>query len=103
MLKIEHATEHVVLLASGEIDAATEPALEQAGSALLAAHDATDLVIDFSAVTFCDSACLRLLLKLRDIAQSTGGSVRVRGATGIVARVFEVTGLGEIFGVRPAG
>jgi anti-anti-sigma factor len=102
LLKIENAADQVVLVASGEIDAATAPALAEAGTVLLA-EEATALVIDFSEVTFCDSAGLRVLLKLHDAAGVSGGSLRVRGATGLVARVFEVTGLGALFSTAPSG
>ena len=103
LLKIEHAADHVVLAVTGEVDAATVPALEEAATALLAADEATALALDFSGVTFCDSAGLRVLLKLRDAASVNGGSVRIRGASGLVARVFEVTGLGPLFDLPPTG
>jgi anti-anti-sigma factor len=103
LLKIEHAADQVVLAVTGEIDAATCSTLEQAGTTLLVADEATTLVLDFAEVTFCDSACLRVLLKLRDAASVNGGSVQIRGASGLVARVFEVTGLGPLFGMPPTG
>jgi anti-anti-sigma factor len=102
-LAVERTDGQAVLTVSGEIDMVTAPTLHQAAEALLLSQDVQDVVVDLSAVTFCDSSALRVLLQLRMTADRLGGAVHVRGASGTVARIFEVTGLDTVFKMPPTG
>ncbi len=50
----------------------------------------TELVLDFAAVTFCGSGCIRLLIETSNRLQATGGSLVIRNAQSIVRRAFSV-------------
>jgi anti-anti-sigma factor len=55
------------------------------------------IVIDCSALEFCDSTGLNVLLATRMDAEAAGGHVHLAGMRPIVARVFEITGAGAVF------
>jgi anti-sigma B factor antagonist len=70
------------------------------GSTLLAADNqlqgligkgVTRLVLDLSAVPYCDSAGLGVLVHTYGLAEQNGGKVRICGASGRVAGVFKMT------------
>lgn len=50
----------------------------------------TELVLDFTAVTFCGSGCIRLLIETANRLKGTGGSLIIRNAQSIVRRAFSV-------------
>ena len=69
---------------SGEADIATLALLRQE-VALLTAMDRADAVVDVTHLTFCDVASAHLILSARRTKPLT-----LRGATGSVARVFDL-------------
>jgi anti-anti-sigma factor len=82
---------HVVAL-SGELDTAgadyvSEVLVEVAGSRVVA---------DLSGLTFIDAAGIAALLSARRQISARGHELQLRGATGIVRRVFESVGLKEL-------
>jgi anti-sigma B factor antagonist len=90
------------LVASGEIDLASSPGLRQELQDLIDAG-ARRVVVDLSAVTFIDSSGLGVLVgvlnRLDDVG---GGTLELCGLTGPVRKVFEITGLHEVFTIRDA-
>jgi anti-anti-sigma factor len=84
----------VVVVPEGEIDLSTVDELQAELDA--AAAEAADVVLDLRAVSFIDSAGIRLVLET-DRALKTAGSefAVVRGAGGAVQRVFDLVGLGD--------
>jgi anti-anti-sigma factor len=50
----------------------------------------TELVLDFSEVTFCGSGCIRLLIETANRLRDSGGSLVIRNAQSIVRRAFTV-------------
>ena len=79
-----------VAVHTSEIDSATAPQL----SAQLADLDpTTDVLLDFSDVSFCDSTGIRVLLAALKSQMAGGGSLRLVNVNAAVARVFEMTGL----------
>jgi anti-sigma B factor antagonist len=85
-----------VLSLAGELDHDTAPALrialgrcEQAGT--------SRILVDCSALDFCDSTGLNLLLEARANAKGRGASLALVGMAPSVARVFEVTGAETLF------
>jgi len=52
--------------------------------------DDVDLVLDFTDVTFCGSACIRLLIETSNRLKGGGGSLIIRNARTIVRRAFAV-------------
>lgn len=80
------------LVLSGELDLASTSSFEQRVDELLAAG--TDqLVIDLSALTFCDSVGLNGLVRAKNRCEQRGGSLRVAGTRGQVAHVIGISGL----------
>jgi anti-sigma B factor antagonist len=77
------------ILATGELDIATVPVLEEAFDAALASG-AARIVVDLGGITFIDSTGLRLLIKMNDTC--TDGRLGIR-STAIVDRLLQVTGL----------
>jgi anti-sigma B factor antagonist len=85
-----------VTVLTPEIDSATAPQL----SAQLAGLDpGADVLLDFSAVTFCDSTGIRVLLIALKQQMAGGGSLRLVNVNPAVSRVFEMTGLRNLIGV----
>jgi anti-anti-sigma factor len=80
---------------TGELDAANANALKKAGRAAIHSGP-NDLLIDFSAVVFCDSTGLSALVHLHQLAKAHGRVMRVINANGIITRVFAVTGLLDV-------
>jgi anti-anti-sigma factor len=86
-----------VVRASGEVDLATAPVLEESlkefppGGPLV--------VIDLSAVGFLDSSGLSVLVQARQRLERADGTngVRLVVTRPVIRRVFEVTGLAEVF------
>jgi anti-anti-sigma factor len=50
-----------------------------------------NLVLDLSAVPYCDSAGLGVIVHTYGLAEQSGGKVRICGASGRVAGVFKMT------------
>lgn len=87
--------------ASGEIDLASSPDLRRELQALLD-DGVRRIVLDLEAVTFVDSSGLGVLVGVRKRIDSDGddGWLRIRGLNGPVRKVFEITGLDEVFDLR---
>jgi anti-anti-sigma factor len=82
---------HARVEVSGEVDIAVAPALSTALST--AAHDAEQVIVDLSGVTFIDSTGLHVILTAQDeIHQSKGRLVLIPGPSQ-VQRLFEITGV----------
>ena len=96
--------ESAKVVASGEIDLASSPELRDELQGLLDAG-VRSLVIDLSAVSFIDSSGLGVLvgvLKRMDDETGSGANLRICGLTGPVRKVFEITGLHELFVIDDA-
>jgi anti-sigma B factor antagonist len=89
--------EHPVVVARGEIDVATSPTL-RAQLAELLARGADSVTLDLAGVSFIDSSGLGVLVgalkRLRDGGGQTFNLVAARSG---VRRVFEITGLDQLF------
>ena len=88
--RIDQTQGCAIVVASGEIDLTTAPALRHALDA--ASHVATRIVLDFSLVTFIDSSGLAVLLDAYKHRQLGHQISLCLGSTGkIVRRVLEIT------------
>jgi anti-anti-sigma factor len=88
-----------VFVPAGELDHHTADLLAQP------LNEAVDggtsrLVIDCSALDFCDSTGLNVLLGARLRAEALGGGVHLAAMQPSVARVFEITGAEAVFTVH---
>jgi anti-sigma B factor antagonist len=84
--------ERAQVAVAGELDATTAPVLEDE-LAGLAAEGVVSVVVDLAALQFIDSSGLRAILKGRELLEGRGGGIAISGASGIVERVIDMTGL----------
>ncbi len=92
-LRIQRADHRgsTVVVVEGEIDLATAPAVEKA---LRKAAAEGISVVDLTGVAFIDSTGLRALLTAHSNA---GGSLKMIVAEGPVTKLFEITGVNQVF------
>jgi len=87
-----------VLHVAGEIDMATSPELRQRVVSLVA-EGANYVIIDLSAVGFCDSTGLGVLVAVVKRVRTNGGDLRVVTDDPRMIDLFELTRLDRVFGV----
>ena len=85
-----------VVAASGEIDVATAPALRDRLTDLVEAGS-TRLVVDLEDVAFIDSTGLGVLVGGVRRARAQDGDLRLVCTNTRILKVFEATGLDEVF------
>lgn len=85
-----------VVAPSGEIDVATAPVLRDALGDLLE-QGSTQVILDLEHVDFIDSTGLGVLVGAVRRSRAIDGDVRIRCTNSRLLRVFEVTGLDEVF------
>jgi anti-anti-sigma factor len=91
---------HTVIALRGELDIATTPALRTRILTILA-DTTTPVIIDLSAVSFCDASGLALLVGTQRRARLHGLAVTLAAPRPNVAKLLRVTGLDRAFVVRP--
>lgn len=79
----------------GEIDAHTAPEITEA----VARSDHRSLEIDLSRVEFVDSSGLRALIEAHQTFEANGGSLTLVRPSPIVARLFDISGVGDYLNV----
>ena len=99
MARRSHGDQTVLALA-GEIDLYTAPRLQRELTAALSAADHPRLIIDMSAVEFCDSTGMNVLLAAHRLARERGGELALAAPRPGVRKILEVTGLGSVFTVH---
>lgn len=87
---------HTVLTLSGEIDVYTGPAVREKIGELLAAGR-HDLVVDLRGVDFMDSTGLGILVAGLNGARDRGGSLSLICTQPSMLKLFEITGLDQVF------
>ena len=91
--------DHVVLALAGEIDLYTAPKLQSELTSALAGKSA-HLVVDMSAVEFCDSTGMNVLLAANRLATERGGDLTLAAPRASVRKILEVTGLESVFTIH---
>ena len=87
-----------VVALSGELDAFTSRRLQHRLDEIIdGGHH--DLVIDLGALNFIDSTALGVLVGAQRRARDHGGDVRLQNVTEVAKRVFDVSGLSNVFNV----
>lgn len=83
----------------GEVDIATSPELRRQLERL--GHDDGPIVVDVTEMSFIDSSGLGVLVEAEKNRREAGvGSLTLRGMQQPVRRVFEITGLTDLFEVE---
>jgi len=90
-----HADTEVVSVV-GEVDLATAPELRTVLDRVLDAGSSA-LAVDLSETTFIDSTALGVLIGAWKRAQNEGRSMSVVASDPRILRVFEITGLTDLF------
>jgi len=91
------AGDWTVVRASGELDVATAPQLRERLTTLIDDGGATRVVVDLEDVDFVDSTGLGVLVGALRRAREGGGEVRLVCTNHRILKVFEATGLHEVF------
>ncbi|HTX81591.1 MAG TPA: STAS domain-containing protein, partial [Streptosporangiaceae bacterium] len=90
--------DHTVVSVAGEIDLYTAPRLQSELTAALSRNPAR-LIVDMSAVEFCDSTGINVLLAAHRQARERGGELQLAGPGSATRKVLQVTGLEAVFTV----
>lgn len=87
-----------VIALSGEIDFSVTP---EARRQLLALLDqgTGDVVLDLSRLEYIDSSGLAMLIEARKILLTKKRSIRISGVSDQVRKLFNLTQIGELFGL----
>lgn len=91
----------VVLAPAGDIDLATAEAL--ATQAIGQLRSSVAFTIDMHAVSFCDSAGINVLVRIRNECERERSSFQIINAPGHLRVLLEITGLLEFLNVRASG
>ena len=89
--------DETILALSGCLDTS---AAAEFDAALSSAETAQTLVIDFTSLEFIASSALRSLVAFNKRAVAAGRKMILTGMNDVVADVFDVTGLSEVFTIR---
>jgi anti-sigma B factor antagonist len=92
--------DHLVLALAGEIDLYTAPRLQSELTAALAATPSARIVVDMSAVEFCDSTGMNVLLAAHRLASERGGELTLAAPRAPVRKILQVTGLQSVFTIH---
>jgi anti-sigma B factor antagonist len=91
----------LVIEARGELDLATAPRLAAHLDRLRRTRDPTRVLVDLTAVEFCDSTGLRALLGAAAEVRAAGGKLAICAGDGAVARLLAITGAEEWLEIHP--
>ncbi|MFF8729408.1 STAS domain-containing protein [Streptomyces sp. NPDC015171] len=84
----------------GELDFSSAVQLREAADQVLATLPRPEpLVIDCTALSFCDSSGISALIHVYQRLSAQGGTLRLAAVPGSVARVFRLTGLDQVISV----
>ncbi len=84
--------------ATGDIDVATAPEFRDALYRLIDGGEPT-ITVDMGAVSFIDSSGLGALVAAQKRARKQGATITVANLTSSARKLFEITGLLDVFGV----
>jgi anti-sigma B factor antagonist len=94
---VEHDSDLVVVL-SGELDMATAPELARVLGTVLDSGP-TELVLDFSELSFIDSSGIAVLVESQHRLTECGRHLTIHAAHRHTVRVFEIAGLLDFLNV----
>lgn len=80
----------------GNLDTTTSPDLEKRFSAIT--PDITEIVFDFSNLTYISSAGLRTILYANETI-GEGGTLTIKGANPMVRDIFDTTGFSDMLNI----
>jgi anti-sigma B factor antagonist len=95
-IAVETAGDAARFRLDGELDIHTAPSLADAINGALD-DGAASIMVDASALRFCDSSGIQVLVQARERLVGAGGTLWVEGVHGSVEKVLAVTGLLDLF------
>ena len=98
-IDVTHSEGARLVAVAGDVDLATVPELAEE----LGRTERCDVIVDLASVTFIDSSGLRCLVEAHKRLHGDGDRLTVRGASPLVRRIFEITGLDQLFVVEDSG
>ena len=98
-IEVRNRDGSTVVAARGEVDVATAPALRDGLEEALE-QDIGAVVVDLTGVTFIDSTGLGVLIGARRRCMEAGRELRVVVPEPRILKVFEITGLTELFAIH---
>lgn len=90
-----------VLTVKGEVDVSTAPELRER-LLVLAERGGATAIVDLSDVSFVDSTALGVLVSGVKRLRSTGGDLHLVVTQPHISKVFEITGLTDVFRIFPS-
>jgi anti-sigma B factor antagonist len=88
------------LVLEGELDIATAPVFAEKLTVACSDKPA-ELIIDLTELTYADSSGVREFVHAAELCARDGTQLRLTGASEIVRRVFELTGVAGMFLLEP--
>ena len=92
-MEITNKGDVLTIALSGEIDHHALKTLRGTIDAQIEQHTPMLIILDFTDVGFMDSSGIGLILGRRRLAESYGGRVEVRNATGYTEKLIKLAGL----------
>lgn len=103
-VEVEKEERQVIVHVGGEMDIDRAPLLQVALHTLITQPDyPTDIVIDLTGLTFCDSSGLNALLQARFTAEEHGRRITLHAPNRQVRKLLELTGTHQLFPITRPG
>jgi len=96
---VEQGDGYTVVSVAGEVDVATAPALRERLDETIGQATSV-VVVDLRGVTLIDSTALGVLIGALNRFAAEGGAMRLVITEPRIIKIFEITGLTELFDIR---
>lgn len=96
---VEQGDGYTVVAVAGEVDVATAPTLRERLDETIG-QSGSLVVVDLGGVTFIDSTALGVLIGALNRSAAEGGVLRLVISEPRIIKIFEITGLTELFDIR---
>lgn len=93
---------HPVVSVVGELDVATAPDLRVRLDDVIDRALRNAVLVDLLGVTFIDSTALGVLISGLKRSEAAGGELRIVVAEPRILKIFEITGLTDVFSIFPS-
>jgi anti-sigma B factor antagonist len=96
-ITVEHGEERALVRLQGHLGIDSSPDLRDRLLAILQRQPPKTIVVDLTEVSVIDAAGIATLLEALKIARNRQATLCLKGLQGRIVRLFEVTGLQEVF------
>jgi len=96
---VSHRKDHAYVVLAGELDGATAPFLMRTLVDVNATLEG-DLVLDIGQLSFIDSTGLSVFVSQHKKLSAKGQRLVIHGPTAMALRLFQITGLVEVFTIE---